>query len=89
MPLLLATSLSPLPHRTCTEVSVYIGHLCKKVAGMKSEGSAIDWLLALPLYHFLKEQSEPFGEPELTIIWEREQNLGLKNAQLKASKTEK
>ncbi len=56
---------------------------------MKSDGSAIDWLLALPLYHFLREQSEPFGEPELTIIWEREQSLGLKSGQLKANKTEK
>jgi hypothetical protein len=41
-------------------------------------------MLALPLYHFLRGQTEPFGEPELTIKWEREQDLGLKTVQQKA-----
>ena len=81
-----------LPHllrSTCVEVSDYIGNLCKKVAVMKTEGSPIEWMLALPLYHFLKEQSEPFGEPELTVLWERELIIGLKSAQQKANKLEK
>ena len=54
------------------------------MAGINNEGSPVEWMLALPLYHFLKERSEPFGEPELTITWERELSLGLKSVQQKA-----
>ena len=66
------------------EVSDYLRYLCKKLAG-KDGGSPIEWMLALPLYHFLKGQTEPFGEPELTIKWEREQDLGLKSVQQKSN----
>ena len=71
------------------EVSEYLCNLCKKVAGSKNGGSPIEWMLALPLYHFLKEQSEPFGEPELNIVWEREQSLGLKSVQQKSNSMER
>ena len=74
---------------TLAEVNDYLCQLCKRVAGMKEEGFPTDWMLALPLYHFLKEQSEPFGERELTVDWAREQNLGLKSAQQKAEKLQK
>ena len=72
-----------------SDVAGYIGNLCKVVAGIKSKESPIEWMLALPLYHFLKEQSEPFGESEINVKWEREQSLGLKNAQQNSYKLEK
>ena len=53
------------------------------------DGSPIEWMLSLPLYHFLKRQSEPFGEPELTVAWERELAVGLKSAQEKSSTKER
>jgi hypothetical protein len=63
--------------------------LCQKVAGLRDEGSPIEWMLALPLYHFLKEQSKPFGKPILTTCaeWESDVvNLGLNSAKQKAKK---
>ena len=71
------------------EVGDYLGGLCKKVAGIKEEVSPIEWILALPLYHFLKEQSEPFGGPDISVMWEREQSLGLKSVQYKATSLDK
>ena len=65
--------------------------LYHKVAVVGKEVSPIEWMLALPLYHFLKKQSEPFGELNLTTVtvWEKEQDLGLKSAQQKTKKLEK
>ena len=56
---------------------------------MKNEGSPVDWMLALPLYHFLKGQSEPFGEPGTSVMWERDMNLGLSVVKQKVNKLEK
>jgi hypothetical protein len=56
------------------------------VAAIINNGSPVEWMLSLPLYHFLKQQSEPYGEVELDICWERDLHLGLKNAKSKASR---
>lgn len=61
----------------------------QKVAVVGEEVSPIEWMLALPLYHFLKKQSEPFGELDLTTVREREQGLDLKIAQQKTKKLKK
>ena len=56
---------------------------------MKNDGSLIEWMQSLPLYHFLKQQSEPFGEIELTVAWEKDLELGLRDAKQKASNSER
>ena len=79
-----------MPHkRARTEAVDRTSDLCKMVAGMKNDGSPIEWMLSLPLYHFLKQQSEPYGEAKLDIHWERDFNLGLKSARRKASNLER
>ena len=79
-----------MPHnRAHTEVMDCTGDLCKMVAGMKDGGSPIEWMLSLPLYHFLKQQSEPYGEAELEIHWEWDLHLGLNSAKRKASNSER
>ena len=70
------------------EVSDFLRNLYLKVAGIRDGGSPIEWMLALPLYHFLKKQSEPFGEPGLSVVWEMEQSLGLKSVQQKSHSME-
>ena len=83
----------PHPHfihpRDCTEAADYTCHLCKTVAGMKDDGSPIEWMLSLPLYHFLKQQSEPYGEAGSKTSWEWDLHLGLNSAKRKASNSER
>jgi hypothetical protein len=80
----------PMPHtRARTEAMDCASDLCKLIAKMKNDGSPVEWMLSLPLYHFLKEQSEPYGEAELKILWERDLHLGLNSAKRKASNSER
>ena len=79
----------PVSTPTCREAIDCTSHLCKTVAGMKDDGSPIEWMLSLPLHHFLKQQSEPYGEAELDVVWERDLALGLRSARKKARNLEK
>jgi hypothetical protein len=84
---------TPHPHlthpRACTEAADCAHHLCLTVAGMKDDGSPIEWMLSLPLYHFLKQQLEPYGEAELEVRWERDLHLGLNSVKRKASNSQR
>ena len=53
------------------------------------ETSLDEWLFALPLCHFLKKQSCPFGKQETKIDWERDERHGLTAAKNKAAKLDK
>lgn len=53
------------------------------------ETSLDEWMCALPLCHFLKKQSCPFGEQETCIDWERDISHGLDAAKKKAAKLDK
>ena len=48
---------------------------------LKQKEQHVEWLLALPLYHFLNGSCKPFEEPELNpekIGWGQEENLDIK-----------
>ena len=47
--------------------------LCKKAR----TGNFHEWLLAIPLYHFLKAFSEPYQKPPGEILFNQEQELEL------------
>ena len=49
-----------------------IAHLCSRVAGATVKKFAIEWLLAIPLCHFLVKKSEPYGKVKLDgkLDWE-------------------
>ena len=66
----------------------FVTHMCKKLASM-SDGDPVHWMKALPLCHFLKDQSEPFGKQDMTISMEREEEHGLKLARIKAARIDK
>ena len=44
------------------ETAQLIAVLCNR---LKRKLQNVEWLLALPLYHFLKGSCEPFGKPEM------------------------
>ena len=54
-----------------------------------SEGDPVDWMKALPLCHFLKKQSEPFGKQDMKISTKGEEEHGLNAAKQKVVKIEK
>jgi hypothetical protein len=47
-------------------VACAISELCLRVSGYTVKGFAIEWLLAIPLYHFLDKMSEPYGKTKLS-----------------------
>ena len=54
------------------ETAQLIAILCNR---LKHRPQNVEWLLALPLYHFLKGSCEPFGKLEMNperIGWEEE-----------------
>ena len=48
-----------------TQVTIAISELCFQVSKSAVKTFTIDWLLPLPLYHFLAKESVPMGEPKL------------------------
>ena len=48
-----------------------ISELCLRISGRSVKSFATEWLLAIPLYHFLTKRSELYGNPELdfTVDW--------------------
>ena len=65
----------------------FLIRLYKKMAETKN---LLEWMTALPLYHFLNDQScKPFGKlsTETAITWDEVSHLplGLKEAKLKAN----
>lgn len=44
------------------ETAQLIAVLCNR---LKQKPQNVEWLLALPLYHFLKGSCQPFGKPEM------------------------
>ena len=66
----------------------FINHICKRIALMKD--TLLDqWMVVLPISHFVKQQSEPFGKEETIISWDRDHDFGLDAAKQKALKAEK
>ena len=70
------------------ETAQSIGFLCNRLKQRPQSG---EWLLALPLYHFLRGNCEPFGKPELNpekIYWSLEEVLDIREfrAKLRLSK---
>jgi hypothetical protein len=66
--------------------------LCSRVSGHAVKGFAIEWLLAIPLYHFLAGISEPYGKTKLgfQLDWSSYNiMLGLVPVSAKAQKEEK
>jgi hypothetical protein len=43
-------------------VASAIAQLCSRVAGTAVKKFAIEWLLTIPLYHFLENMSKPCGK---------------------------
>ena len=59
------------------ETAQSIAMLCSR---LKKKPQSVEWLLALPLYHFLKGSCQPFGKPEMNpekIGWEQEEDLDI------------
>jgi hypothetical protein len=76
-----------MPHKRAHKEAIdCTSDVCNMVSAIKSDGSPVEWMLSLPLYHFLKQQSQPYGEAELDICWERDLHLGLNDAKSKASR---
>ena len=44
-----------------------ISELCLRISGTTVKAFAIEWLLAIPLYHFLARISEPYGKTKLNF----------------------
>lgn len=44
-----------------------ISELCLRISGTAVKMFAIEWLLAIPLYHFLVKMSEPYGKTKLDL----------------------
>ena len=68
-----------------------ISELCLRVSGTAVKGFAIEWLLAIPLYHFLARISEPYGKTKLSfqLDWSFYNiKLGLQSISAKALKEE-
>ena len=63
-------------------------HLCKRVAEMKGRQPS-EWLMALPLYHFLTGLSTPYEVVHVSINVEKDDKLGLDHIKRKADKMEK
>jgi len=65
------------------ETAQSIGILCKHLQERPQSG---EWLLVLPLYHFLRGDCKPFGKPELDpekIGWDREEGLDIREIRAK------
>ena len=59
------------------ETAQSIAMLCSR---LKKKLQSVEWLLALPLYHFLKGNCQPFGKPEMNpekIDWGQEEDLDI------------
>ena len=68
-----------------------ISELCLRVSGRAVKGFAIEWLLAIPLYHFLARKTEPYGKTKLNfqLDWSSyNTKLGLVSMSVKAQKEE-
>ena len=64
-----------LMHYCRKETAQSIAMLCSR---LKQRPQSVEWLLALPLYHFLKGSCQPFGNPEMNpekIGWGQEEDL--------------
>ena len=48
-------------------VACAISELCLRISGTTVKTFAIEWLLAIPLYHFLARISEPYGKIKLNF----------------------
>ena len=69
-----------------------ISELCLRVSGTAVKGFAIEWLLAIPLYHFLTKRSEPYSRTKLgfNLDWSfYNAKFGLVPMSAKAQKEEK
>ena len=65
------------------ETAQSIGILCSRLKQRPQSG---EWLLALPLGHFLRGNCEPFGKPELNpekIYWGLEEGLDIREIRAK------
>ena len=71
-------------HAWCRlETAQSIGILCNRLKQRPQSG---EWLLALPLCHFLRGSCEPFGKPEMdpeNIRWGREEGLDIREIRAK------
>ena len=47
------------------QVAAAVSELCSQVARKTVKSFAIEWFLAIPLYHFLAKKSLPGGRPKL------------------------
>ena len=63
-------------------------HLCKKVAEMK-DGQPSEWLMALPLYHFLSSLSKPYEMVHTSVNVEMDNKLGITHVKKKADQMER
>lgn len=64
-----------LVHYCRREAAQAIAMLCSR---LKQKLQNVEWLLVLPLYHFLNGSCEPFGKPEMNpekIGWGQEEDL--------------
>lgn len=70
----------------------FIGSMCNRLSGVDEKSTCRDWLLALPLYHFLKGVSNPFcalEEQPDEIPWTEDELIGMKLIREKAAKSER
>ena len=69
-----------------------ISQLCSRVAGTIVKNFAIEWLLAIPLYHFLGKKSEPYGKTKLDsgLDWSLYNSMfGMASVSVKVQKEKK
>lgn len=69
-------------------IVTYLAHLYKRIAEQKSDSlDLLEWMAALPLYHFLTKQSRPFEKVsvETKVNWERHKEIGLMELKVKTS----
>ena len=75
-------------HCSSSEVLNFIIFISSRV-GVTKEISPIDWMQTLPLGHFLKKQSEPFGKLDINIVWKTDLHPGFTCVKHKVDKLEK
>ena len=52
-------------HNFRSVVAEAISELCSRLSGRSVKSFAIEWLLALPLYHFLTKRAELYGTSKM------------------------
>lgn len=74
------------------EVAKAVSQLCERLSAKKVENFTVEWLLAIPLYHFLMNVSKPYDKPKFVLQVNTQSyndRFGLPNMKRKAYKEDK